>query len=284
MQVSASSINFPVTISNNGRLVIIGGINVLEGIDNAIEIGNSFKEVCDAEGLGFVFKASFDKANRTSNSSYRGPGIEKGLNMLAEIKRALNVSILTDVHEASQVSRVAEVCDVLQLPAFLARQTDLIAALAASGRPVNIKKPQFVSPHQAALIVEKFSQHGCSDVILCERGTCFGYDNLVLDILGIDIMKIATGGKPICVDVTHALQCRKPNEITSGGRRSQIMQISNAVVACGIAAVFVESHDNPELAPCDGASALPSHNIQQFVRQLSSIDKLIKGQLSMEVK
>ena len=282
--MTESSINFPVTIRNKCPLVIIGGINVLESIDNAIEICNSFKKVCEAEGLGFVFKASFDKANRTSNSSFRGPGIEKGLNMLAEIKRTLNVPILTDVHEVSQVAKVAEVCDVLQLPAFLARQTDLIAALAASGRPVNIKKPQFISPYQAALIVQKFSQYGCTDVILCERGTCFGYDNLVLDILGLDIMKNATGGKPICVDVTHALQCRKPYETTSGGRRSQIMQLSKAVVACGISAVFVESHDNPELAPCDGASALPSHNIQQFVRQLSCIDKLIKGKVSMEVK
>ena len=278
-----SSSNFPVPIGNNLPLVVIGGVNVLESIDRAVKIGSCFKEACAKENIPYIFKASFDKANRTSPESFRGPGLTQGLEMLAEIKQALEVPILTDVHEIYQVAAAAEVCDILQLPAFLARQTDLIYELANSGRPINIKKPQFLSPGQACNVVRKFAGYGCSDVIMCERGTCFGYDNLVVDILGIDTMIRSCEGTPICVDVTHALQQRKPFELASGGRREQILQLSKSVVALGISSIFVEAHDDPKNALCDGPSALPSQFINPFINQLAEIDRLVKSQPEVSI-
>lgn len=273
-----TSITFPVPISNQGRLVVIGGINVLENLELALEVGALFRDVCGVLGLGYVFKASFDKANRSSIHSYRGPGLEQGLSWLAEVKRQLGVPLLTDVHEPWQVEPVAAVCDVLQLPAFLARQTDLVAALARCGRPVHIKKPQFLSPQQMGPLVSKFEQQGCHDLVLCERGSCFGYDNQVLDLLGLGVMREVSGNKPISVDVTHALQCRSAGAEQSGGRRQQVLDLAKGVVASGIAALFVEAHPDPQQARCDGASALPSRLIEPFLKQLEAIDRLVKAQ------
>ena len=264
-------------------MVVIGGVNVIESLELALEVGSAFRDACAALGLAYVFKASFDKANRTSVNSFRGPGLEQGLAWLAQVKHQLQVPVLTDVHEPAQVAAAASVCDVLQLPAFLARQSDLVAALAASGRPVHIKKPQFLSPQQMGPLVQKFEQQGCRDLVLCERGTVFGYDNQVVDLLGLGVMRHVSGGKPISVDVTHALQCRGAGEAQSGGRRQQLMPLAKAAVASGIAAVFVEAHPDPDQALCDGPSALPSRQIPAFLEQLVAIDRLVKAQPALEI-
>jgi len=276
-------IQFPVPIGNTLPLVVIGGINVLESLELALEVGSAFRDACAVLGLGYVFKASFDKANRTALNSFRGPGLEQGLAWLQEVQQELQVPVLTDVHEPAQVAAAAAVCNVLQLPAFLARQSDLVTALAASERPVHIKKPQFLSPQQMGPLVQKFEQLGCRDLVLCERGTVFGYDNQVVDLLGLEVMREVSGGKPISVDVTHALQCRSAGQEQSGGRRQQLMRLAKAAVASGIAAVFVEAHPDPDQARCDGPSALPSQQIPAFVEQLAAIDRLVKAQPELEI-
>jgi len=276
-------IQFPVPIGNDLPLVVIGGINVLESLELALVVGSAFCDACAGLGLGYVFKASFDKANRTALNSFRGPGLEQGLAWLQEVQQELQVPVLTDVHEPAQVAAAAGVCDVLQLPAFLARQSDLVTALAASGRPVHIKKPQFLSPQQMGPLVQKFEQQGCRDLVLCERGTVFGYDNQVVDLLGLEVMRQVSGGKPISVDVTHALQCRSAGQEQSGGRRQQLMPLAKAAVASGIAAVFVEAHPDPDQARCDGPSALPSQQIPVFLEQLAAIDRLVKAQPALEI-
>jgi 2-dehydro-3-deoxyphosphooctonate aldolase (KDO 8-P synthase) len=278
-----SDIRFPVPIGNGQRLVVIGGINVLESLELALAVGAAFHEACAALGLGYVFKASFDKANRSSVHSYRGPGLELGLRWLEQLKRELCVPVLTDVHEPWQVPVAAEVCDVLQLPAFLARQSDLVAALAVSGRPIHIKKPQFLSPQQMGPLVDKFVQLGCRDLVLCERGSCFGYDNQVVDLLGLGVMRQVSGDRPISVDLTHSLQCREPGAAQSSGRRQQMLPLAKAVVASGIAAVFVEAHPDPDQACCDGPSALPSALIKPVLEQLSAIDQLVKAQPALRI-
>ncbi len=276
-------IHFPVPIGNDSPLVVIGGINVLESLALALEVGAAFRDTCADLGLGFVFKASFDKANRSSIHSYRGPGLEQGLAWLQQVQQQLQVPVLTDVHEPWQVPAALEVCDVLQLPAFLARQTPLVEALAASGKPVHIKKPQFLSPQQMGPLVQKFEQLGCRDLVLCERGSCFGYDNQVVDLLGLGVMRHVSGDKPISVDVTHALQCRTPGDAQSGGRREQMLPLAKAVVASGIAAVFLEAHPDPDAARCDGPSALPSALIRPVLEQLSAIDRLVKAQPALRI-
>ena len=272
------NIQFPVAIGNQLPLVVIGGINVLESLELALEVGEAFQAACQQLGLGYVFKASFDKANRTSANSYRGPGLEQGLQMLQQVKNQLKVPVLTDVHAPGQVFEAAKVCNVLQLPAFLARQTDLVSALAHSGVPVHIKKPQCLAPAQMGPLVQKFEAYGCRDLVLCERGSCFGYDNQVVDLLGLGVMRKVSGNKPISVDITHALQCRSSGEAQSGGRRQQALELGKAVVASGIAAIFLEAHPDPDQALCDGSSALPSALIGSFLEQLAAIDQLVKNQ------
>ena len=205
-------------VANDKPFVLFGGMNVLESRDLAMQIAEHYVEVCGKMGIPYVFKASFDKANRSSVHSYRGPGMEEGLKIFQEIKQTFNVPVITDVHEVHQAGPVAEVCDVIQLPAFLARQTDLVAAMAATDAVINIKKPQFLSPGQMKNIVEKFAECGNEKIMLCERGSNFGYDNLVVDMLGFRVMREASGGAPIIFDVTHALQCRDPMGAASGGR------------------------------------------------------------------
>ena len=267
----------PVGIGKGKRITIIGGINVLNDIEEALEIGMKFKESCKRNNISYIFKASFDKANRTSFDSYRGPGLDKGLEMLREIKDILEVPILTDIHETFQASKAAEVCDMLQLPAFLARQTDLIKALANTGKPINIKKPQFLSPDQIKFIVRKFSNFGCEDVVICERGSMYGYNQQIVDIIGLEIVKEQTK-KPVCVDITHSLQFRNEGGSASSGRRKYALSLAKAVTATSIDALFLEAHKKPDFAKCDGASAIPSDLIPEFIDQVCEIDNLVKKQ------
>src|SRR3546814_650177 len=210
-----------IVVGNAAPFVLFGGINVLESKDIALQAAAEYVRVTRKLGIPYVFKASFDKANRSSIHSYRGPGLEEGLRIFEAVKAEFGVPLITDVHEPWQAAPVAEVVDVLQLPAFLARQTDLVVALAKTGRVVNIKKPQFLSPSQIGNIVEKFREAGNEQIILCDRGTCFGYDNLVVDMLGFGVMKKVTG-LPVIFDVTHALQQRDPGAAASVGRRAQV--------------------------------------------------------------
>ena len=271
-------VNLPSgTLSNTSPFTLFGGINVLEDLDFTLRACEHYKTVTDKLNIPFVFKASFDKANRSSIHSYRGPGLEEGLRIFEAVKQQLEVPVITDVHETAQAKPVAEVVDVLQLPAFLARQTDLVIALAETGKPINIKKPQFLSPHQMGNIIDKFREAGNDQLILCDRGTCMGYDNLVVDMLGFNVMKQVSGGCPVIFDVTHALQCRDPLGAASGGRRSQVSELARAGMAVGIAGLFLEAHPNPDQAKCDGPSALPLDKLEPFLRQMQAIDDLVKS-------
>ena len=267
-----------IKVSNDAPMVLFGGMNVLESRDMAMQIAESYVQTTEKLGIPYVFKASFDKANRSSIHSFRGPGLEEGLRIFEEIKSTFNVPVITDVHEVSQAAPVAEVCDVIQLPAFLARQTDLVEAMAATNAIINIKKPQFLSPGQMGNIVEKFRECGNEKVMLCERGTCMGYDNLVVDMLGFRTMKEVSGGLPLIFDVTHALQCRDPLGAASGGRRHQVAELGRAGISVGIAGLFLEAHPNPDQALCDGPSALPLDKLEPFLTQMKSFDDLIKSQ------
>ena len=267
-----------IKVSNDAPMALFGGMNVLESRDMAMQIAESYVQTTEKLGIPYVFKASFDKANRSSIHSFRGPGLEEGLRIFEEIKSTYNVPVITDVHEVSQAAPVAEVCDVIQLPAFLARQTDLVEAMAATNAIINIKKPQFLSPGQIGNIVEKFRECGNEKVMLCERGACMGYDNLVVDMLGFRTMKEVSGGLPLIFDVTHALQCRDPLGAASGGRRHQVAELGRAGISVGIAGLFLEAHPNPDQALCDGPSALPLDKLEPFLTQMKSFDDLIKSQ------
>lgn len=270
--------------ANNLPFVLYGGMNVLESRDMAMQIAEHYVEVTQRLGIPYVFKASFDKANRSSIHSYRGPGLEKGLEILAEIKQQFNVPVITDLHEPYQAQPVAEVADVIQLPAFLARQTDLVQAMAQTGAVINIKKPQFTSPAQMGNMVEKFAECGNDKVMICERGSSFGYDNLVVDMLGFDVMQKACKGAPLIFDVTHALQCRDPMGAASGGRRHQVAQLGRAGMALGIAGLFLEAHPDPDNAKCDGPSALPLAQLEPFLVQMKAIDDLVKDFTPLDIR
>lgn len=266
-----------ITFNNQGPMVLVGGINVLESLDLALRSCAEYVRVTRKLGMPYIFKASFDKANRSSIHSYRGPGLEEGLRMFEAVKKEFGVPVLTDVHEPWQAAPVAEVVDILQLPAFLARQTDLVVALAKTGRKINIKKPQFLSPSQMSHIVEKFKEAGNDQLILCDRGTSFGYDNLVVDMLGFGVMKKVTDGLPILFDVTHALQQRDPGGAASGGRRQQVVDLARAGMAVGLAGLFLEAHPDPDQAKCDGPSALPLDKLEPFLTQIKAVDDLVKS-------
>ena len=272
------------TFANDQPMVLIGGINVLESAELAMESAAEFVRVCDQLSLPYVFKASFDKANRSSIRSFRGPGLEAGLKILADVKSTHNVPVLTDVHTPEQAAPVAEICDILQVPAFLARQTDLVEAMARTGAAINIKKPQFLSPEQMANVVEKFRECGNDQLMVCERGSNFGYDNLVVDMLGFEVMSQATSGCPLIFDVTHSLQRRDPGEAASGGRREQVLKLAKAGVAVGIAGLFLEAHPNPDEALCDGPSALPLAKLEPFLEQVKAVDALVKSQPELTIR
>ena len=219
-----------ITFANDRPFVLLGGINVLEDLDFALHCAEHFKNVCELLGIPLVFKASYDKANRSSIHSFRGPGLEHGLNILQAVKDTHNIPVITDVHTPTEAVAASEVADIIQLPAFLARQTDLVSAMAKTGRVINIKKPQFLSPEQMVNIVEKFKECGNDQLLLCERGSNFGYDNLVVDMLGFGVMKRTCGDTPLIFDVTHSLQCRDPGGAASGGRRSQVIDLALSLI------------------------------------------------------
>ncbi|AIO65773.1 3-deoxy-8-phosphooctulonate synthase [Burkholderia oklahomensis] len=273
-----------MTAGNDLPFVLFGGINVLESLDFTLDVCSEYVSVTRKLGIPFVFKASFDKANRSSIHSYRGVGLDEGLKIFAAVKERFGVPVITDVHEIEQAAPVAEVADVLQVPAFLARQTDLVVAIAKTGKPVNVKKPQFMSPTQLKHVVTKCREVGNDQVILCERGSSFGYDNLVVDMLGFRQMAETTGGCPVIFDVTHSLQCRDPLGDASSGRRRQVLDLARAGVAVGIAGLFLEAHPDPDHARCDGPSALPLHLLEGFLSQMKAIDDLVKRMPALEIR
>ncbi len=266
-----------IEINNQKPFVLFGGINVLESRDLAMKACEKYVEITNKLSIPYVFKASFDKANRSSIHSYRGVGLDEGLKIFQELKATFNVKIITDVHETYQCQPVADVVDVLQLPAFLARQTDLVQAMAVTKAVINVKKPQFLSPSQMGNIVEKFKECGNDKIILCERGTNFGYDNLIVDMLGFKQMRKVSQGCPIIFDVTHSLQCRDPLGAASGGRRAQVTELARAGMAVGLAGLFLECHPAPNQAKCDGASALALNKLEPFLKQMKAIDDLVKN-------
>ncbi len=266
-----------VQVGNSLPFVLFGGMNVLESRDMALQVAEAYVKVTQKLGIPYVFKASFDKANRSSIHSYRGPGMENGLKIFQEIKQTFGIPVITDVHEIHQCQPVADVCDVIQLPAFLARQTDLVVAMAKTDAVINIKKPQFLSPGQMKNIVEKFAECGNEKIILCDRGTNFGYDNLVVDMLGFRTMREVSGDAPVIFDVTHSLQCRDPMGAASSGRRHQVAELARAGMAVGLAGLFLEAHPEPNKAKCDGPSALPLDKLEPFLYQMKTIDDLVKS-------
>ena len=266
-----------ISVDNHLPFVLFGGVNVLEDLDSTLFACEQYVEVTQKLGIPYVFKASFDKANRSSIHSYRGVGLDEGLRIFSKIKEIFAVPVITDVHEPYQCEPVAEVCDVLQLPAFLARQTDLVIAMAKTGKVINIKKPQFLSPTQMQNIVEKFHEAGNDQLILCERGSNFGYDNLVVDMLGFGVMKKTCGDIPLIFDVTHSLQTRDAGSKASGGRRSQVLDLALSGMASGLAGLFLEAHANPDQAKCDGPSALPLFLLEPFLQRIKAVDDLVKS-------
>jgi len=273
-----------LTFANDAPFVLIGGVNVLESGDFALEVAGHYKAVCERLDIPLVFKASFDKANRSSIHSYRGPGLSEGLAMLQAVKARHGIPVITDVHTPEQAAPAAEVCDIIQLPAFLARQTDLVEAMARTGAVINIKKPQFLSPSQMANVVEKFRECGNERLLICERGSSFGYDNLVVDMLGFGVMKRCCNDLPLIFDVTHALQCRDPGGAASGGRRSQVLELARAGMAVGLAGLFLESHPDPDQARCDGPSALPLDQLEPFLQQVKAMDELVKSLPVLDIR
>ncbi len=273
-QVALTSSKTKIEINNSKPFVLFGGINVLESRDLAMKTCETYVEVTQKLGIPYVFKASFDKANRSSINSYRGPGLDEGLKIFQEIKETFGVPIITDVHEPHQAAPVAEVVDIIQLPAFLARQTDLVVAMAKTGAAINIKKPQFLAPHEMRHIITKFKEAGNERIMLCERGSSFGYNNLVVDMLGMDDMKVMA---PVIFDATHALQRPGGRIDSAGGRRAQIFQLARSGMALGIAGLFLEAHPNPDQAKCDGPCALPLDKLEPYLAQMKAVDDLVKS-------
>jgi len=257
----------------DGRLTIIAGPCVIESPEHVLMMAHECSARAKHAGLDFVFKASFDKANRSSINSYRGLGMEAGLEALARVKKEVGVPLLTDVHEISQVKAVAEVADILQIPAFLCRQTDLILEAARSGRAVNVKKGQFLAPHDTKNIVDKARQVGCERLLLTERGASFGYNNLVVDMRSLPIMR--SFGVPVVFDVTHSLQLPGGLGHATGGQSEYIEPLARAGVACGVDAVFMEVHENPARALSDGPNALPLDRLQPLLNMLRDIHQLV---------
>lgn len=273
-----------IQVANNKPMVLFGGLNVLENLDITLRAVDVYKTITNKLGVPFVFKASFDKANRSSIKSYRGAGMEEGLKIFRAVKERFdNVPCITDVHEIHQCQPVADVVDVIQLPAFLARQTDLVEAMAKTGAVINAKKPQFMSPYQVTHIVDKFAECGNDKVILCERGHCFGYDNLVVDPMAFGVMKDVSKGTPIIVDTVHASQMRLPGSAASGGRRALVPDLTRAVLAIGVAGIFIEAYDDPDKAKCDGPSALPFNKLEAFIAQAKAVDDLVKSMDLVEI-
>lgn len=264
-----------IKMNNDLPFVLFGGMNVLESRDMAMEIAEKYVSVTEKLGIPYVFKASFDKANRSSVNSFRGPGLDEGLKIFEEIKNTFKVPIITDVHEPDQAQPVADVCDIIQLPAFLSRQTDLVVAMAKTGAIINVKKAQFLAPREMKHIIKKCEEAGNDQVVLCERGSSFGYNNLVVDMLGFGIMK--EFGNPVFFDVTHALQMPGGLAEAAGGRRAQVTDLALAGMSQRLAGLFLEAHPNPDKAKCDGPCALRLEMLEPFLAQVKALDELVKG-------
>ena len=272
-----------ITFGNDRPFALLGGVNVLEDLEFALRCAGHYKDVCGRLNIPLVFKASYDKANRSSIHSFRGPGLEEGLQILQAVKDTHGIPVITDVHSPEEAVAAAKVADIIQLPAFLARQTDLVRAMAETGAVINIKKPQFLSPEQMRNIVDKFHECGNEKLLLCERGSNFGYDNLVVDMLGFGVMKRTCDDLPLIFDVTHALQCRDPGGAASGGRRTQVVDLARSGMAVGLAGLFLEAHPDPAQARCDGPSALPLDQLEPFLSQVKAIDDLVKGMPTLNI-
>lgn len=264
-----------IRMGNELPFVLFGGMNVLESRDMAMQVCEHYVKVTQKLGIPYVFKASFDKANRSSITSFRGPGMEAGLKIFEEIKKTFGVPVITDVHEPHQAAPVAKVCDILQLPAFLSRQTDLVVAMAKTGAVINIKKAQFLAPQEMKHILKKCEEAGNDKLILCERGSSFGYNNLVVDMLGFGIMK--QFGYPVFFDVTHSLQMPGGRADSAGGRRAQVTELAMAGMSQGLAGLFLEAHPDPDNAKCDGPCALRLDKLEPFLARLKAIDELVKS-------
>ena len=261
-------------ISNRDPAIVIAGMNVIESEELCISVAGELKKICERNNVDFIFKASYDKANRSSIDSFRGPGIDQGLKILKTVKDEFNVPIISDIHEPSQAETAAEVLDVIQIPAFLSRQTDLIKAACETEKVINVKKAQFLSPAQMMNIIEKCNHFGNENILLCERGSIFGYDNLIVDFLGIDeIKKIA----PTILDITHSLQLPGGKGKSADGRSSQAKVLGTAAAAIGLAGFFIEVHPSPENALCDGASATRLSEFESLLLELKKFDELSKS-------
>ena len=265
-----------VAFANHLPLALIAGPCQLESRGHAFEVASALKEMCGALKIGLVFKSSFDKANRTSGSTARGIGLDQALPIFAEIRESLALPVLTDVHDAGQCARAAQAVDVLQIPAFLCRQTDLLLAAAATGRAVNVKKGQFLAPWDMAHVAAKVTNAGNPNVIVTERGASFGYNTLVSDMRALPIMAKVTGGAPVVFDATHSVQQPGGQGATSGGQREFVPVLARAAVAVGVAGVFIETHPDPDRAPSDGPNMVPLNAMPALIEQLQGFDRLAK--------
>ena len=262
-------------------MILMGGMNVLESRDLAMEVAEKFKESTNNLNINYIFKGSFDKANRSSISSYRGPGLEEGLKILEEVSTTFDVPVITDIHEPLQAQSVSEICEVVQIPAFLARQTDLVSAAAKTKSIIQFKKPQFLSAQEMSNVVEKCIAAGNENITLCERGNSFGYNNLVVDTLNFQILKKLS--KPVIFDVTHSLQLPGGLGSATGGRREHVLRLAKAGISQSIAGLFLEAHPNPDEAKCDGPCALPLSSLDDFLKQIKDLDDFIKDQKDIEI-
>ena len=262
------------TIGGGEKLTLLAGPCVLEGLDRCLLIGRTIKEICQRLDINYVFKASFDKANRSSYHSFRGPGLKKGLEMLKTIKAELGVPVVTDIHETNQAKPVAEVADILQIPAFLCRQTDLLHAAAQTGKVVNVKKGQFLAPEDMRNVVDKLHESGCDQIMLTERGASFGYHNLVVDMRSLPIMR--SFGYPVVMDGTHSVQLPGGNGTTSAGNREDVEYLVRAAVAAGVDALFLEVHDNPEEALSDGANMVYLDKLEDLLKDAVAIHEIVR--------
>ena len=268
-------------IGNNKPLTLMGGMNVLESRDLAMQVAEDFKKVTDKLNINYIFKASFDKANRSSITSYRGPGLEEGLNILKEVSDEFDVPVITDIHEPDQAEPVSEICEVIQIPAFLARQTDLVNAAASTKSIIQFKKPQFLSAPEMKNVVEKCVAAGNSNIKLCERGNSYGYNNLVVDTLNFQILKKLM--TPVIFDVTHSLQLPGGLGGSTDGRREYVLSLAKAGISQSIAGLFLEAHPNPDEAKCDGPCALPLSMLEEFLTQIKELDDFIKQQENLDI-
>ena len=263
-------------IGNQESMTLMGGVNVLESDSVVMKVAEKFAETTARLKINWIFKGSYDKANRSSIASYRGPGLEEGLRMLEKVKSEFDVPIVTDIHEPSQAEPVSNVSDVIQIPAFLCRQTDLVAAAANTQRIIQFKKPQFLSAIEMKNVIEKCIQAGNKNIILCERGNSYGYNNLVVDMLNFQIMKDL--GVPVIFDATHSLQLPGGLGNAAGGRREYLLPLAKAGISQGIAGLFIEAHPDPDAAKCDGPCAISTDDIPNVLSKLSKLDEFVKNQ------